>query len=165
MRTFISISLLVFLFCPVSGQTQSNLPYNIISVEPSEGVYIITYYNNPVGDEPDADYEVSVRLLRESAKDFSMPMKFVSGDVGDGHFVGSALKISWDYKRQFPQGIPYDDIVFELTVVKDTGGGGWLYYVGGAAVLGGGAAVLLGKKTTTTSTGTEIPALTASRPQ
>lgn len=164
MKIVLTISL-VIMCSRLSVYAQNTKAYDIVSVEPSEGNYVITYYNNPVGDLPDAEYSVSVRLLRESVSDFDMPMKFVSGDVGDGHYVGSKLKIIWDYKRQFPRGIPYDDMVFELTITKNEGGGSWVYYVGGVAVLGAGAAVLLSKKSTSSGGGSsDIPALTISRP-
>jgi len=130
----------------VSAFSQNVKPYEITNVDLSGAKYIITYSNTPVGDEQGTEYEVSLRLQRESAKDFNVLLKYVSGDVGEGKFVGSKLRIVWDYKKEFPKGLPYEDIVFELTIKKNEGGGGWYYYVGGAAVVGAGAFFLLQPK-------------------
>ena len=153
---------MVFSFFVLS---QNVKPYDITNVEPSGGKYIITYYNNPVDDNTNIEYEVSIRLLRESVKEFSVTLTDVSGAVGTGRFVGSNLKITWDYLKQFPKGLPYNDIVFELDITKhekrvvveqesESGGSSWIYYVGGAVIIGGGvtAAVLLSHKNTATTT-------------
>ena len=151
------------MFCSAAAIAQDAKPYAITSVEPLGNTYIISYFHNPIGDEPDAEYEVSLRLLRESDRKFNVPLKFVSGNVGDGKFTGSKLRIVWDFKKEFPNGLPYDDIVFELTITKNEGGGTWYYYVGGAAVIGAGAFFLLkpGKEETSNSA---LPDPPSSRP-
>ncbi len=125
---------------------QESKPYQITNIQPSGDNLIISYNHFPVGDAPDAEYEVSVRLTRESDKNFSMVPAFLSGDIGTGKFTGSNRKITWQFKKQFPKGMPYDDVDFELTITKVKGIGSWVYYVGGAAVLGAGAVFLLKPK-------------------
>ncbi len=160
-RSFIAV-LLVCAAGVLSAQNEKT--YTITDVEQQGDNIVITYSHIPVGDEPDAEYEVTARITRESNKNFDFELKNVSGAVGDGAFVGKGQRIVWNFKKQFPKGLPYDDIAFELTITKNEGIGSWVWYTGGAAVLGVGAAVLLtSSKEEETSTG-PLPAPPGSRP-
>lgn len=162
MKIFLQL-FLYSLFTAMSAYSQDLKPYTITNVEQANQKIVITYDHLPVGDESDAEYQVEIRILRESEKNFSYELKNVSGSVGDGKFVGRGLKITWAYKSQFPKGIPYDDITFELTITKNEGIGNWVWYVGGAAVLGAGAAVLIKPKTTDDANAT-LPGPPTGRP-
>lgn len=148
-------------------RTQTKQTYGITNVEQNGDLIIITYFHTPVGDEPDAEYDVSVRLTREKDKEFSVPVKEARGDIGDGRYVGSNRRILWAYKKQLPKGLPFDDIEFELTIEKNTGVPAWLYYAGGAAIVAGAtAAILLSSSDEEPSGGgtATLPAPPSSRP-
>lgn len=147
------------------GYSQDQNRYAITNVEQSGDNIIIIYYHTPVGDEADAEYDVSLRLTREKDKNFSIPMTNAKGDIGDGRFVGNNLRIDWAYKKQFPRGLPFDDIEFEITISKNTGVPSWVWYTGGAAAVGVGAVLLLSKpKEETPSGSTALPGPPSSRP-
>lgn len=146
---------------------QGKQTYGITSVEQSGDLIVITYFHTPVGDEPDAEYDVSVRLTREKDKAFSVRMKESRGDIGDGRFVGPNRRILWAYKKQLPKGLPFDDIEFELTIEKNTGVPAWLYYAGGAAIVAGATAAILLSASDDEPTGGgsgTLPAPPSSRP-
>lgn len=145
MKKIQSMSVLLSLCC-VYASGQELKPYTITDVQQGGDNIIITYSHVPVGDEEGTEYEVSFRLTRELDKNFSYDMEYVSGAVGDGKFVGNNLKVIWAYKKQFPRGLPYDDLEFELTITKNEGIGSWVWYTGGAAVLGAGTVILLSSK-------------------
>lgn len=157
---------LFFILCLASaGMAQKILPYEITRVEQSDELIIIFYNHTPIGDEPDAEYDVSIRLTREMDKRFSIPMTDARGDIGDGKFVGNNRRILWAFKKQFPKGLPFDDIEFELTIEKNKGIPSWVWYGGGAAVVGVGAVLLLSKpKEEETTGGGALPSPPASRP-
>lgn len=149
-----------FLTLTTNAQSQ----YAITKVEQSGDLIIIYYYHTPIGDEADAEYEVSLRLTRESDKNFSVPMTDAKGDIGDGKFVGNNRRILWAHKKQFPKGLPYDDIEFELTIEKNEGIPSWVWYTGGAAVVGVGAVFLLSKPKEEETTVGALPGPPTGRP-
>ncbi|MBI2429782.1 MAG: hypothetical protein HYV29_13505 [Ignavibacteriales bacterium] len=163
MKIFNGISILLILWCAF-GSGQEIKPYTITDVQRAGDNFIISYSHTPIGDEEGAEYEVVFRLTRESVKGFSQDMEFVSGAVGDGKFVGNNLRVIWAYKKQFPRGLPYDDIEFELTISKNEGIGSWVWYTGGAAVLGAGAVLLLGSSKDEASSDGPLPGPPTSRP-
>lgn len=146
MKSFLQNVLLCCLFfSPLFGQ--NNEAASIKDVQRSGDNIIIIYNHFPIGDEEDAEYEVSIRLTREPDKNFNILITGASGDIGDGKFVGANRKITWPFKKQFPKGLPFDDLEFNLEVSKNTGVGSWVWYTGGAVLVGGGAAFfLLSKK-------------------
>lgn len=161
---------LLFLFTVLlaaSGllSAQDDKTYTITDVEQQGDNIVITYTHIPVGDDPEAEYEVTARISRESNKNFDFELKNVTGAVGSGAFVGKNQRIVWNYKKQFPKGLPYDDVTFELTITKNEGIGSWVWYTGGAAVLGVGAAVLLSSsKEEGGDSNNALPAPPGSRP-
>ena len=69
----------------------------------------------------------------------------VTGDIGEGYFVGKERKVVWQYTRDLAAPLDGDDFYFEVNATK-LGGIPWYYYVGGTALAGGLAAILLIKK-------------------
>ncbi|NUN70806.1 MAG: hypothetical protein HUU02_13980 [Bacteroidetes bacterium] len=163
MKTILSLLLLTFT-AAVTLTAQDEKTYTITDVEQKGDNIIITYSHIPVGDDPDAEYEVTARITRESNKNFDFELKNVSGAVGSGAFVGKGQRIVWNYKKQFPKGLPYEDITFELTITKNEGIGSWVWYTGGAAVLGVGAAVLLSKPKEEDTSNGSLPSPPGTRP-
>lgn len=145
--------------------SQGQNRYGISKVEQSGEIIIINYYHTPVGDDANAEYEVSIRLTREKDKNFSIPMTDARGDIGDGKYVGTNRRIIWAHKKQFPKGLPFDDLEFELTISKNVGIPGWVWYTGGAAIVGAGAIILLSKsKEEESAVGGPLPSPPTSRP-
>lgn len=164
MKNFFNAALIVFLLTS-AALAQKTLPYEITRVEQNDDLIIIFYNHTPIGDEPDAEYEVTVRLTRELDKNFRIEMTDARGDIGDGKFAGNNRRILWAYKKQFPKGLPFDDIEFELTIEKNEGIPSWVWYGGGAAVAGVGAVLLLSKpKEEETTGGGALPMPPAGRP-
>lgn len=163
MKMFKEVTVLLMACC-MYGFGQGVKPYVITDVQQGGDNFIITYSHTPIGDEEDAEYEVTFRLTRESDKNFNQEMEFVSGAVGDGRFVGNNLRAIWAFKKQFPRGLPYDDIEFELTITKNEGIGSWVWYTGGAAVLGAGAVLILASPKEDDKTNGALPGPPTSRP-
>ncbi len=165
MKKIFSISFLFFCFV-LNSYSQDQTRYAITTVEQTGDLIIITYKHMPVGDESDADYDVSVRLTRETDKNFNIKMTNAKGDIGDGKFVGNNRRILWAYKKQLPKGLPFDDIEFELTITKNEGIPGWVWYTGGAAAIGAGTFFYLSKQKeeNTGSVSTVLPGPPIGRP-
>jgi hypothetical protein len=153
--------ILVLIPCIAYAQSE---PYRILDVKPNGAMYIITYENLPVGDDPDAEYKVALSLTREQDRKFSMDLRELSGDVGVGKFTGSNLTIHWNYGKQFPKGMPFDDVEFKLTITKKTGIPSWVWYGGGAIAIGAGAYFLLQPKTDETTSDIPLPNPPGGRP-
>lgn len=134
------IFFIFFLTCSFS-QDISNIYF-----EPIQNKVII-YYD--LEGDPNLEYEVSLTLKREEFAGFYFVPKSVSGDIGEGKFVGKKRKIIWEVTKDYHIDPEVEDYYFEIKVNPISTGIAWFYYVG-AAVLGGGAAavLLLGKKQT-----------------
>jgi hypothetical protein len=101
-----------------------------------EGLKII--YN--LSGNPKNSYEVKVRLRKHGSESFVYEPRQLSGDVGEGAFVGSGRTILWKIKEEFPGGIDTEDLYVELSA-EEVGGSGWIWWtLGGATLIGGGAA-------------------------
>ena len=144
-KAFFLILLLSF---PCIGFAQNEATYRILDAKPVGSMYVITYENLPIGDEPDAEYKVVLRITREKDKKFFFDPSELSGDIGVGKFRGSNLTIRWNYGKQFPKGLQFDDIEFELTVSKREGIPSWIWYGGGIAAVGAGAYFYIKSKKT-----------------
>ncbi len=125
-----------------------NEPYRITDAKPVGSTYVITYENLPIGDDADAEYKVTLRITREKDKKFKFDPSELSGDIGVGKFRGNNLTIKWNYGKQFPKGLQFDDIEFELTVSKREGIPSWIWYGGGIAAIGVGAYFYIQSKKT-----------------
>lgn len=159
-----AVFFLLFCCMAVTAFSQNAVPYGINNVEQSDGGIIITYFHTPIGDDADAEYEVSMYLTRESDKNFRVEMKNATGDIGDGKYVGKNRKIVWASQKQFPKGLPFDDIEFELTITKNEGMPGWVWYTGGAAIVGAGTFLLLAKPKDEVPGSTTLPGPPSGRP-
>jgi len=91
------------------------------------------------------EYEVSVVLKDSDNVLFSFIPHAVSGDVGRVATAGTNKEIRWEYKKDFPDGLPGENYYFEVSAVPAGGGFPWLW-VGIGLAAAGGAAVVLGAK-------------------
>lgn len=101
---------------------------------------VFIYYD--LEGDKDAEYNVSVSLRREEISGYIFVPTNLSGDVGEGKFVGKGRTIIWDVSKDFHIDEEVTDYYFEVTAEK-AGGSSWFYYVGGAVIAGGVAALLL----------------------
>jgi hypothetical protein len=95
---------------------------------------------------PDQLYRVSVTLKRQSDPTFSATPIHVSGDLGGIVLPGDRRRITWDFFKDFPNGLPGDDYYFvvEVEAPQSEGISPW-WWVGGGAVVVGGVIALLAK--------------------
>lgn len=106
---------------------------------------VLIYYD--LEGDPEKEYEVSLTLKREEYSGFQFIPESVSGDIGEGKFVGKKRKIIWEVNKDYHIDPEATDYYFEVEVNPISTGIGWFYYAGAAVLSGGVAAVLLlGKK-------------------
>ncbi len=126
-------------------------------------IIMITYDLSWTADD---NVEVNIVLLNEYDKSFKVVPQTVSGDIGEGKFLGTSRRIQWDYLKDIPAGIQGEGYYFEVNADK-VGGTPWLYIVAGAAAVGGAVALLSGSKSSSggggTPPGNDLP-LPPSRP-
>ncbi len=101
---------------------------------------VFIYYD--LEGDKDAEYNVSVTLRREEISGYIFVPTNLSGDVGEGKFVGKGRTIIWEVHKDFHIDEEVTDYYFEVKAEK-AGGSSWYYYVGGAVIAGGVAALLL----------------------
>jgi hypothetical protein len=90
---------------------KSNTPPKVSDVAFSvhDGKVIIKY---TLAGNVSAKYRVSVNLKRKSDPSYEYWPAFVTGDVGEGRFVGRNREIVWEIKKDFPGGVLGDDYYF-----------------------------------------------------
>jgi hypothetical protein len=96
----------------------------------------------------DANCKVLVTLKNRSAPSFSYVPDSVTGDVGEGRFVGRGRQVIWDFSTEFPGGLTFEDYYFQVDAERVSGGIGAIVWIGGAVLVAGGATAyfLLSKK-------------------
>ncbi len=97
----------------------------------------------------DKVHRVGLYLRRESDSTFAYRPVYLTGDVGSIVFPGEKRRITWDFLKDFPEGMKGDDFYFTVEAeMVETPGINPLYWIGGGAAVVGGvlAIVLLTKK-------------------
>jgi len=148
MRVLYCFTLIVIISSYGFSQKVSNVSHEL------EGDNIIISYD--LEGDADANYNVSVVLRREEYSGFQIIPKSVSGDIGEGKFVGKQRKIVWDVSKDYRIDPEVSDYYFEVKATIVSGGIPWYYFAGGA-VLGGGAAALLLLKPQETNSSVRVP--------
>jgi len=132
----------IFLFILTNITTAQIPTLSNIHFEAKENEVIIYY--DLSGDKGD-EYEVEIFLRSEVDLLFEMQPINLSGDIGEGYFVGKGRKILWEDTRDLAASLDGDDFYFEINATR-LSGIPWYYYVGGTALVGGVAAILVIKK-------------------
>ena len=91
-------------------------------------------------------HRVSVYLRRESEPSFVYRPLNVTGEIGTIVFPGEGKRITWEFTKDFPDGLQGEDYYFEVEVEAPDGGGGispLVFIGGGIAVIGGIVAIVL----------------------
>jgi len=107
-----------------------------------DGDNLIIYYDLDGDTKLNYNVEILVRGIDDESIEY-IP-KSISGDVGEGKFVGRSRTINWEISKDFPEGLEDEQYFIEMTVEEESGGLAWYYYVGAAVVGGTAAAVILG---------------------
>jgi hypothetical protein len=134
------IAIILFLLTNITTAQKSTLSNIHFETKDNE---VIIYYDLS-GDKKD-EYEVEIFLKSEADLLFKLTPINLSGDIGEGYFVGKGRKILWQYTRDLGAPLDGDEYYFEINVTR-LGGIPWYYYVGGTALAGGLAAILVIKK-------------------
>lgn len=117
-----------------------------------DGDNLIIYYDLDGDTKLDYDVEIMVRGIDDESIEY-IPQS-ISGDVGEGKFVGRGRTIIWEISKDFPQGLEDEQYSIELQVEEEGGGLAWYYYVGAAVVAGSAAAFLVGSSSSNGGNGT-----------
>ena len=91
-------------------------------------------------------HRVSVYLRRESEPSFVYRPLNVTGEIGTIVFPGDGKRITWEFTKDFPDGLQGDDYYFEVEAEAPEGVGGispLVFIGGGIAVIGGIVALVL----------------------
>lgn len=109
---------------------------------------------------PNAEYYVSLLLLKKGDPSFSYSPKVLTGDVGMGSYAGRDRSMVWNMSNEFPQGLQGDDFYFvvkakEVEPAHSTSILAWI---------GAGAAVVVAAVTYVIVTGHGGPTSPASYP-
>ncbi len=154
----ILIPILLHLFsAPMFGMGNDTLPVIVSNVDwRVEGEFIVITYD--LAADAGKDCEVKMVLLNEKNEAFSLVPRSVSGDIGKGKFSAGSKEIRWEYRRDFPDGLPGDGYFFEIRA-NYAGGFPWLTVGLSAAAIGGGLIAIFGSKkgSTPSSTTGELP--------
>ena len=108
------------------------------------GELIYVYYDL-AGDVQKA-HRVSLYLRRESEPAFVYRPLNVTGELGTIVFPATGKRITWDFTKDFPEGLQGEDYYFEVEAEAPVGSGGispLVFIGGGLAVIGGIVAIVL----------------------
>ncbi len=113
-----------------------------VKFESSGGMITISY---DLQAPADREYAVRITLRRKQNSSYVYTPISLKGDCGEGAFSGSNKKVTWDFFKEFPQGLDGDDFYFTVRVemLPQKGSNTWLYIGGGAIIAGGAAAAIL----------------------
>ena len=109
-----------------------------------QGELIYVYYD--LAGDVEKAHRVAVYLRRESEPTFVYRPLNVTGEIGTIVFPGSAKRITWEFTKDFPEGLQGEDYYFEVEAEapESTGGISPLVFIGGGiAVVGGIVAIVL----------------------
>lgn len=143
---FLLIALIIMEGIPLSiGLAADEMRVENVRFEVVGTKVIITY--DLVGPA-DTDCRVLITLKRRDDPSFSYVPDSVTGDVGEGKFVGSGRQVVWDFSKEFPGGLSFENYYVQVDAEEVSGGIGTIVWVGGAALVAGGVAayIMLTKK-------------------
>jgi hypothetical protein len=124
----------------------------------------VTIYYDLTGPV-DQKYRVSIKLKSEDYKSFEYVPQNVSGDIGEGTFVGTNRKIVWNLLPESPPITSQYKFYFEVKAELLSPPINPYFWVGGAVILGGIAALLFsGGSTADVPTQSHLPTAPPGRP-
>jgi hypothetical protein len=138
---YILIVLMLFewIFLPSAVAGEESVVIQNIHFDQSGNIVTIYYdLNGPV----DKSYKVTIKLKSEDYKSFEYLPQNVTGDIGEGNFVGINRKIVWNLIPESPPISAQYKFYFEVKAEMLSSPISPYLWVGGAVVLGGIAALL-----------------------
>lgn len=121
------------MLCSVITFAQEFNPSNVkFSVEDD---HIVIFYD--LVADADKTYDCDIFLRREEFVGFKLPLKSVTGDIGEKINAGKGKKIIWKHTNEYKIDPEVDDYYFELFIKVHSSGYPWYTYVA-AVVVGGG---------------------------
>jgi hypothetical protein len=93
----------------------------------------------------DRVHSVTISLQKESDQTFFYRPVNLTGDVGTIVFPGERRRITWDFTKEFPEGLSGNDYFFVVNaeLVEQERMSPWVWVGGGAALVGGIVMVVL----------------------
>ena len=108
------------------------------------GTRIVVRYD--LEGEANKDYTVKIILRRERNQSFLHIPRSVAGEIGEGRYAGQNRQVTWDFLKEFPQGLEGDDYYFVIEVEIVSSGISPLWYIGGGlGIVGGVVGYVLSK--------------------
>ena len=109
----------------------------------SSGLVIKVFYD--LQGPSENSYKVKLLLKRKQDPSFEYAPRSLTGDVGEGPFVGTKRRIVWEIQKDSVGGFAGADFYFVVEAEMISSRTNILWYIGGgAAVVVGVAAVVLG---------------------
>ncbi|MCK5573622.1 MAG: hypothetical protein KAJ12_12715, partial [Bacteroidetes bacterium] len=107
------------------------------------GELVYVYYD--LIGPADRIHKISLTIRRETDRLFIYQPVNITGDVGTIVFPGTERRITWDFTKEFPEGLAGDDYYFvvETEAEKEEGMSSLVWIGGGVAVAGVLAIILL----------------------
>jgi hypothetical protein len=104
----------------------------------------LVYVHYDLVGPADQIHKISVALFRESDRLFVYYPVNITGDVGTIVFPGKGRRITWDFTKEFPEGLTGEDYYFVVeTEVEEKEGISSLVWIGGGVAVAGVLAIVL----------------------
>lgn len=105
---------------------------------------LVYVYFDLLGDAQKA-HRVNLYLRRESEPTFVYRPQNVTGEAGTIVFPASGKRITWEFTKEFPEGLQGSDYYFEVEAEapETSGVSPWVFIGGGVALIGGVVALVL----------------------
>lgn len=136
--------LLVVQGSPIIARAQGENTIGIDNVRfEITGDLVRVYYD--LSGPPDRVHSVQLTLRRESDPTFIYRPINLTGEVGTVVFPGQKRRITWDFTKEFPDGLSGSDYYFvvDVELVEPEGTNSLIWWGGGAAVAVSIVAVIL----------------------
>jgi hypothetical protein len=116
----------------------SNVRFEVV------GDLIYVYYD--LAGDPEKAHRVAIYLRRESEPTFVYRPLNLSGELGPIVFPATGKRITWEFTKDFPEGLQGTDYYFEVEAEAPESGASispLVFIGGGIAVIGGIVAIVL----------------------
>lgn len=132
-----------------TAATMGDVKVMNVNADLRDGVAVVTY--DLIGGLSDTCNVALVMMNAEDPGFQYVPTQGVLGAVGPGQIPGIDKKITWDFRQEFPDGLPDGQLYFVIRaedLPARSGGSNFWWYAGGAGAIGAGVVLylLLGKK-------------------
>ena len=81
-------------------------------------------------------HKTSLKLSNDGGKTFSIQPKTLTGDVGKNIYTGKNKEVTWNFAKDFPNGLEGDNYVFAVDAQLQKRAL-WPYFLAGVPIIGG----------------------------